>query len=202
LEHLKDDYVSRAFFNAAIAHIVTRQTQGLLPDKDPRDILLGCVGEILDQYLPMPIKVEFENEESERLGLPTFAKNDDAGMDLRVCLPPEDRKDGIVIYPNERHKLPTGMKMQFPPGIWGRISHRSSTEHKRRLRIIEGTIDCGYRGWLFSQCTNHNTYPVPVKHGQRLAQMILARTVQRPMVEGKVSVDSDRSTSGFGSTGD
>lgn len=93
--------------------------------------------------------------------------------------------------------------MEFPIGYYGRIVHRSSTEKNHRLRVIEGIID-DYRGELYLQVHNTNSCKVSVYHGDRLGQLILARTYPFPIqaVEDNEELrPSKRGFNGFGSSG-
>lgn len=150
----------------------------------------------------LEVGVKFINKEAEKLGLPCYRYSGDAGADLHVCLDDEDREIGHkTIFPNERVKLPTGVHIELPEGYWGRITHRSSTEKRLRLRVVEGTIDNGYVGPLFVQVHNPNTYPIEVRHGDRLAQLILCPVIQAEFVAKDTLKTTDRNDKGFGSTG-
>jgi len=155
----------------------------------------------LQDVLNPTVKVKFADEQAKEWGLPFHRKSGDAGVDLHVILDAEDRADGLTIYPGQRALLDTGMHMEFPPGVFARIQHRSSTERRRRLRVVEGTIDQGFRGRLFTQVSNDNSFPIVVKHGERLAQMILSPIVHGNFIESDDLADSDRGEAGFGSTG-
>lgn len=125
----------------------------------------------------------------------------DAGIDLPTILSAADRKHGgLEIWPNEREMLHTGLYMEFPVGYYGRIIHRSSTEKKHRLRVIEGIID-DYRGEILIQVHNTNSCKVNVYHGDRLGQIILARTYPFPIEEAQELRPSSRGSNGFGSSG-
>ncbi len=133
--------------------------------------------------------------------LPQHQHEGDAGADLYVYLDPDDREEGLTIFPDQRELIATGLHVVLPTDIWARITHRSSTERRLRLRVVEGTIDNGYTGPLFVQVHNGNTFPIKVQHGDRLAQLILC-----PIIQGNFGVidelpDTDRGASGFGSTG-
>jgi len=157
--------------------------------------------ELEERFNPI-IKVKWTSEEAKKLGLPFYAKKGDAGFDLRVVLPKSMHKDGITIHPGDRILLSAGFKLGFPKGVWGRITHRSSTENKLRIRVIEGTIDEPYRGEIFAQIHNPNSYPITRQHGDRLAQMILQLTVTaKEFVEVEELDKTDRNDAGFGSTG-
>ena len=126
----------------------------------------------------------------------------DAGVDLPVVLTEEEiGEDGYFVYPGERDRLHTGIKMEFPVGYYARIVHRSSTEKARRLRVIEGIID-DYRGEILIQVHNlQNTWPIRVHHGERLGQIILARTAPFAVEYASELRPSQRGDSGFGSSG-
>lgn len=124
----------------------------------------------------------------------------DAGIDLPIILSEDQIEHGFKIWPGEREVFHTGVVMEFPKGYWGRIIHRSSTEKKHRLRIIEGVID-DYRGEILVQVHNTNPCDVTVYHGDRLAQIILARTYPFKIEEAKELRPSDRGVRGFGSSG-
>lgn len=150
------------------------------------------------------IDVQYTDDEygiaSKKLGLIKHAYDGDAGIDLPTILPVSDREHGLTIFPGERVMLQTGLRMAFPKGYWGRIIHRSSTEKKYRLRVIEGVID-DYRGPLLVQVNNMNSFPITVQHGQRMAQLILAKTASFKAREVTTLPPSERGTNGFGSSG-
>lgn len=130
-----------------------------------------------------------------------YAYPGDAGIDLPIVLSEEDRKhDGLQIFPNERAALHTGFIMEFPIGHYGRIVHRSSTEKKHRLRVIEGIID-DYRGEILVQVHNPNTFPIKVYHGDRLGQLIIVKTCPFKLEEAQSLRESKRGSNGFGSSG-
>ena len=140
-----------------------------------------------------------ELHKARKLG-PTYPG--DAGIDLPIVLSVEDRKHGKkVIWPGEREMLHTGIIMEFPPGYFGRIVHRSSTEKVFRLRVVEGIIDNGFRGPLKSHVYNGNTCQAEVYHGDRLAQLILAKTASFQCTEVDKLNPSSRDVSGWGSSG-
>ena len=123
----------------------------------------------------------------------------DAGVDLPTVLHP-DEGDELQIWPGERVILHTGVIMEFPVGYWGRIIHRSSTERRSRLRVIEGVID-DYRGEILIQVHNGNSCHASVGHGHKLAQLIIHKTASfecEPADELRPSV---RGARGFGSSG-
>jgi dUTP pyrophosphatase len=147
------------------------------------------------------VKLKFTSQEAKRWGLPKYAYEGDAGFDLRVVLPEDQIKDGLTIFPGERVLISCGIAIQMEKGWWARITHRSSTEKKLRLRVVEGTIDEGYTGEIFTQVHNPNTFSLNIKHGDRLAQMIFHRLHQAEFEEVDELGTTDRGANGFGSSG-
>lgn len=126
--------------------------------------------------------------------LPTSTYPGDAGMDLCVV-------GDHVLAPGESRDLPTGIAVQMPDELWGRITGRSSTLRKRGLFVNEGVIDNGYRGELLVYVTNRQSTPVEISSGDRLAQLILQPVFRSPAAWAEALDESKRGTNGFGSTG-
>jgi dUTP pyrophosphatase len=146
-------------------------------------------------------RVKFLDPEAKKFGLPGSAYYGDAGVDLRVILSPEQRETGVTIYPGDRMLLSCGIALDIAKGYWGRITHRSSTERRLRLRVVEGTIDQEFKGELFTQVHNPNTFPIVVSHGDRIAQLIFHKLNPMTFVETEELLSSERGTKGFGSSG-
>ncbi len=155
--------------------------------------------------IEIPVDVQFYDEEARKFmgpdGLPRYAYEGDAGFDLNIILPVEERDVGKTIYPGERLIFESGLCIGMPGAYWGRIVHRSSTERRHRLRVIEGTIDSSYRGALRTQVVNDNSFPVTVQHGDRLSQIIFMPLVRGSFREVKELQKTERGSNGFGSSG-
>lgn len=124
-------------------------------------------------------------------------KPGDAGIDLpaadEVCIPGSGF--GVV---------PIKTRVELPPGYWGWIIQRSSTFWKKQLLVNQAVIDNGYRGELFVAVYNLGEAPYNVEFGERLAQLVLVPLAEMPLhyvPEDEFSEDTDRGTTGFGSTG-
>lgn len=143
-----------------------------------------------------------------------------AGHDLSACLTagsvrvfiggrPQDRTvshdpDGpwIELAPGEKALIPLGFRMRLPEGFEAQVRPRSGTSLKTDLVIVNspGTIDADYPDECMVPVKNGGTAPLRVRHGERIAQMVLARFETLDFVPGTVSRTTDRA-GGFGSTG-
>ena len=131
-----------------------------------------------------------------------IAKDGDVGLDIAVALPPDQRDEGITIYPGDRYLVPTDIRIELPKGYWASIEARSSTS-KRSIIVPKGVIDEGYRGELFAQLINVGKEGVTIHHGDRLIQLILHERIIKDfeIIEADELSDSERGESGFGSSG-
>lgn len=137
-------------------------------------------------------------EEAKRFPLMKIAKRGDVGFDLPACLPNEP----IIIQPQTRGVIPTGLFIEIPDGYWASIEARSSTS-KSMLICPKGIIDEGYRGELFAVLINVGTEPVTINDGDRYVQLILHERMSKEFLIQEVDelTPSERGDSGFGSTG-
>jgi dUTP pyrophosphatase len=126
--------------------------------------------------------------------VPSKAYPDDAGFDL-VCTEAKTLMEGDTV------DVSTGIAIAMPPGWWGRIVGRSSTMRKRGLMVIEGVIDAGFRGELFTCVHNPREFQVTIEPGDRLAQLLFLPVPTVHWVERTELPASERGTNGFGSSG-
>ncbi|HEY8378270.1 MAG TPA: dUTP diphosphatase [Nannocystis sp.] len=122
-----------------------------------------------------------------------------AGLDLAACLP-----DGpIRLAPGERRLVPTGIALAIPLGYEGQVRPRSGLALRHGLSIVNapGTIDADYRGELKVILINLGAEPVELRHGERIAQLVVAPVAMAAVVEVDTLPESGRGAGGFGSTG-
>lgn len=98
--------------------------------------------------------------------------------------------------------IPLGFKARLPHGIEAQIRPRSGTSFKKGLQIpnAPGTIDSDFPDEWMVIVRNPTSLPIRVEHGERIAQMVLARYEVLDIVDGTVAVTTSR-VGGFGSTG-
>ena len=129
--------------------------------------------------------------------LPEYATRGSAAADLRNAGP------AASLAPGERLLIPTGLAIALPEGTEAQVRPRSGLAIRRGLGIINspGTIDSDYRGEIKVPLINHDREPQTIEHGERIAQMVLARTLRIEWEETGELPSTDRGAGGFGSTG-
>lgn len=130
--------------------------------------------------------------------LPAYETAHAAGMDLRANI-----TETVAIAPMQRTLVPTGLFIELPVGYEAQIRPRSGLAFKHGITVLNspGTIDADYRGEIKVLLINLGSEPFEIKHGERIAQMIIAKheTANWQVVE-QLS-ETTRGASGYGSTG-
>ena len=98
--------------------------------------------------------------------------------------------------------IPLGFKARIPRGIEAQIRPRSGTSFKKGLQIpnAPGTIDSDFPDEWMVIIRNPTNGPITIEHGERIAQMVLARYEVLTIESGAVGITTSR-VGGFGSTG-
>ena len=130
--------------------------------------------------------------------LPRYESNGAAGMDLSADIDTE-----VELKPLERKILPTGIAISLPKDIEAQIRPRSGLAIKHGVTLLNtpGTIDSDYRGEIKVILINISDSAYTIKPGDRVAQMVLSKYIQGQFVVVESLDDTDRGSSGFGSTG-
>lgn len=146
------------------------------------------------------VKVIREEGADPALALPSYESAGAAGADLRANLP--DRGE-IVLAPGARALVPTGLRLEIPQGYEVQLRPRSglALKHGITLPNSPGTIDADYRGPLGVIVMNAGDSPFAIRHGARIAQMIVAPVVQASFELAEALGETARGAGGFGSTG-
>jgi dUTP pyrophosphatase len=127
--------------------------------------------------------------------LPRRATPGSSGLDLHACL------DAPIDLTQDVTLVPTGIATEAPPGYDLQIRPRSGLG-RRGVDIIFGTLDSDYRGEVFiSMRTFGSTRTFRIEHGDRIAQLVIARVEAMQIVEVEELSDSERGSGGHGSTG-
>ncbi len=149
------------------------------------------------------VKIIWDEDADRDLPLPSYATQGSAGADVRANLPAEIRADGLSLSPMARRVVPTGFRVEIPQGFEIQIRPRSglALKHGITLPNTPGTIDSDYRGPLGVLLVNLGEKTYTIRHGDRIAQIIVAPVVQSQFELVEVLATSARGDGGFGSTG-
>jgi dUTP pyrophosphatase len=129
--------------------------------------------------------------------LPRRATPGSTGLDLFACI------EGDVSIPLEARPrlVGTGIAIEAPAGCDVQIRPRSGLSSKG-VGVTFGTVDSDYRGevmvtmYLFSPDSTFD-----VRHGDRIAQMVIGRVADVALVEAEELTSTERGSGGHGSTG-
>ena len=130
--------------------------------------------------------------------LPQYATAGASGMDIRANL-----TTSVILKPMERNLIPTGLFIELPKGYEAQIRPRSGLALKQGITCLNspGTIDADYRGELKVILINLSDTAQQINHGDRIAQMIIAKTEKAALVLVQQLNTSQRGEGGFGHTG-
>lgn len=151
-----------------------------------------------EPWLPNEIKVK---RLTETAILPTRSNLTDAGLDIYA-------DQDAVLYYGDVVKIKTGIALAVPVGFYGDLRSRSS--YWSRGLLVHGTIDSDYRGELIVvmgwTCMDRKTLDAGivtqyVRRGDKIAQLVLTQIITPNAVEVDELSETQRGSSGFGSTG-
>lgn len=129
--------------------------------------------------------------------LPQRATPGATGLDLFACID----GGGVVALGTHPRLVGTGIAIEVPRGYDVQIRPRSGLSAKG-IGITLGTVDSDYRGevmvtmYLFSPGAGFE-----VKHGDRVAQLVISKVADLPAVEVDELTPTERGDGGHGSTG-
>lgn len=130
--------------------------------------------------------------------LPRRATRDATGLDLFAYI----KEEGGRIVLQEKPKLiGTGIAVEVPKGYDAQIRPRSGLSAKG-VMVAFGTVDSDYRGEVIVTMYalgQGNTFEV--KHGDRIAQLVVGRLADLRMEEAEELSSTERGPRGHGSTG-
>ena len=130
---------------------------------------------------------------------PFYASTGAAAMDLHACV-----DESITIPAGGRAVIPTGIAIALPsPQYVALVFARSGLGIKHGIAPANcvGVIDSDYRGECFVALHNDSNEERTVRHGDRVAQLVLL-PVHIPEIEECDELgETSRGEGGFGSTG-
>jgi len=148
---------------------------------------------------PAPVAVRIARlPGADDLPLPAYATAGAAGLDLPAAVEGEQ-----VLAPGERALVPTGFRIELPPGFEAQVRPRSglALRHGIVLPNAPGTIDSDYRGELRVILWNTGSEPFVLRRGDRVAQLVVAPVARAVLVPVAALAETPRGAGGFGHTG-
>lgn len=143
----------------------------------------------------MIVKIINESEHP----LPIYQTEASAGLDLRANLP----EGSTLLKPLQRALIGTGLFIELPIGFEAQIRPRSGLALKHGITVLNtpGTIDADYRGEIKVLLVNLSDMDFEVVHGERIAQMVVAKHEQIKWEESEKLSTTARGAGGYGHTG-
>ena len=137
---------------------------------------------------------------NEHAQTPTQGSEKAAGYDLYACLP-----DGpVTIDPHHIENISTGIcAAPEEDDVALCLFPRSGLAYKHGVTLINsiGLIDSDYRGEIKVPLINHGQFPVTIRDGDRIAQLVVLGITRADFQEVAELPSSERGAGGFGSTG-
>jgi dUTP pyrophosphatase len=134
------------------------------------------------------------------LALPAYQSALASGLDLVAAVPADAP---VILASGERAVIPTGIALALPPGLEGQVRPRSGLAARHGVTVLNspGTVDADYRGEVQVILVNLGRNSFTVERGARVAQLVIAATMQITLCEVASLDETTRGASGFGSTG-
>jgi dUTP pyrophosphatase len=136
---------------------------------------------------------------AETFGLPAYATDGSAAMDIRACL-----EEPLTVKPDACELIPTGLAVHIAdPDICAVLLPRSGLGHKHGIVLgnLVGLIDSDYQGEVKVSCWNRSSSDFRIEPGDRIAQMAFLPVVKVNFEIVDSFEKSDRHHGGFGHTG-
>jgi len=139
-----------------------------------------------------------ERTDAGPVELPGYMTPGAVGMDVRAALDGE-----LTIPPGGRAAVPTALSVAVPRGWEIQVRPRSGLAIKHGITVVNapGTIDPDYRGEIGILLVNLGDQGYTIRHGDRIAQLLLCPVDRVAWRERDTLETTDRGDGGFGSTG-
>lgn len=161
------------------------------------DFIKEYDGNILEPKINK-ISINFINKSNNQD--PDWETSGSAGFDLRAS-------ETGSIKPNEFKVVPTGLYFDLPENFEIQIRPRSGLAAKYGITVLNspGTIDSDYTGEIKVILINHGQKTFDIVAGDRIAQGVISTVTAKNIIQlnkvTSIDKDTDRGSSGFGSTG-
>ena len=140
-------------------------------------------------------QIEVRIVNNSDITLPQYETEGAACMDIRA-------NHTMVILGGSRGVVPTGLFVEIPVGYQIKVVPRSGLAAKQGVTVLNspGTIDSDYRGEIGVIIINHNTEPLRIEEGDRIAQIELQEVIKIKWNPVLLLSETERGNKGFGST--
>ncbi len=145
----------------------------------------------------MQVKLQALREGAQ---FPHKASEGAAGADLYAHL----EEGSVFLEPLQRALIPTGFAIELPSADYvALLFARSGLSFRQGLALSNGVgvIDSDYRGEVCVALTNFSNETAEIKHGDRIAQLLVMPVSQAAFMPCNTLEDTERGLGGFGSTG-
>ena len=141
---------------------------------------------------------------SDRAQIPARMTDGSAGYDLHAsadAVIPAAAISASGTVDIGRCLVPLGLSIKLPIGTVGRIAARSGLSTKFNIEVGAGWIDSDFRGEVMVELKNLSSADYNITAGDRIAQLILLKTLEADLVVSDKLESTSRGTAGMGSTG-
>lgn len=122
---------------------------------------------------------------------PNRAHYNDSGADVYTM-------EDVIIPAGKVMKVPTGVGLKLPDGYDAVIHCKSGLSSNMGILAANAPIDAGYTGEIHAILYNTNNVDVLLEAGTKIGQIVIRPVIYAEFVD---SLDEERGSKGFGSTG-
>lgn len=132
----------------------------------------------------------------ENAVLPKYTTEGSAGADITSV-------GYYEIAPGSSTLVDTGLACVIPKGYEIQVRPRSGLALKNQITVLNtpGTIDSDYTGEIKVILINHSNSSFKISPGDRIAQIVVAPSIQASFAWTEAVAETSRGSGGFGSTG-
>jgi len=144
---------------------------------------------------PVPVRYSLD---PHAFGPPAYQTEHAAGLDVYAAV-----TEPLTIAPGAVVAVPTGVRLEIPPGYEAQLRPRSGLALRHAIGIPNGpgTIDADYRGEVNVLLINFGSEPYVVRRGDRVAQLVFAEVTKVALTPAAELSETARGDGGFGHSG-
>ncbi len=131
--------------------------------------------------------------------LPVYATEGSAACDLTSA-----EEEDVTLQPGQRRMIHTGLSIEpLSSNVVTILAGRSGLGAKHGITLANGigVIDSDYRGEIQVALIHQGDTPYTIHPGDRIAQMFFLPVLHAAWIETETLSETNRSSGGFGSTG-